>query len=108
MLAPFVMISCCCRALPEQTFTVEKLCDPFTVVPAPEDEPEVELPQLQCLPIHGLHKVWHIPSMQLINIKAITHNSIAIKNAKTSAIPVASIFKSGNIYFPQSNSIYMK
>ena len=91
VLAPFDMISCWWHATPGGTFITGKLYEPATPVPALEDEPDEELPLPQCRAIQGLHKVWHIPSKQLITIKVMTHKSIAIKNVKTMAIPVASI-----------------
>ena len=92
VLAPFDIISCWWHATPGGTFITGKLYEPATPVPALlEDEPDEELPLPQCRAIQGLHKVWHIPSKQLITIKVMTHKSIAIKNVKTMAIPVASI-----------------
>ena len=70
---------------------IGKLKEPFTTGPAPEDDPDVELPLPQFCAIQGLHKVWHIPNKQLITIKVVTHKSNAIRNVKIMVIPVASI-----------------
>ena len=94
VLFPFDIIAGGWREIPDEFFMIGRLYEALTTDgTAPDDEPDVELPLPQCRAIQGLHKVWHIPNIQLITIKVMTHNSMAIRNVSTMAIPVASIFR---------------